>query len=526
MSEIILSTYLAQIEQTLPRLLAMFDVDRTSRSHGMGDRYYWAWGLIDFGNGTFQGAAHGLARLWRHGLWPYSTSKEQFMERMNALFHGAKNLTRQDGSLEEAFPHEGSYCVTALVAFDLLVATNLLDDDIDAETKTRWQQIIAPMIDFLLHGNETHAIISNHIATAVAALVRWHHLTGDEAVEVHARMLMDRILSHQSPEGWFREYDGADPGYQSLCTYYLADVHQMRPDWGLLVPLSNSIRFLWFFAHPDGSFGGHYGSRCTRFYYPAGIMALAGEVPEARTLAAHMIRSIRNLKVVTLLAMDEPNLVPMFNAYCWAAVLSKTEMFGESEDTLELPALSSRSFRQYFQQAGLFLDRGAHHYTVISVHKGGVVRHFINGYLQILDDGPVIRNSNGQLGSTQSYSENNKMHWENENGLRIESSATPMPKQLPGPLQFIALRIFCVTAFRSSRLREWVKQQLVKLLITGGKPWPVKNRRTIILGEMLKVTDQLDLPAGYAQVGGIPSYVPIHMASQGYWQSQDEERMP
>ena len=38
-----------------------FDNDQTSLSYGMGDRYHWAWGLIDFGNGTFQGAAHGLA---------------------------------------------------------------------------------------------------------------------------------------------------------------------------------------------------------------------------------------------------------------------------------------------------------------------------------------------------------------------------------------------------------------------------------------------------------------------------------
>lgn len=522
MADMVVTPYLMQIQRTLPRLLALFDGDRTSRSYGMGDRYYWAWGLIDFGNGTFQGAAHGLARLWRYGLWPYATSKDHFIQRIDAFFKGTLNLTSNDGSLEEAFPNEGSYCVTALVAFDLLCALDLLEDDIDAETKDNWQATIKPLIGYLLEADETHAIISNHLATAVAAVVRWHRLTHEVAAEAHARNLLDRILSYQSVEGWFREYEGADPGYQSLCTYFLADVHMLRPDWNLLEPLRHSIRFLWHFAHPDGSFGGHYGSRCTRFYYPAGILALAAELPEARVLAAHMVNSIRDQKVVTLISMDEPNLVPMFNAYCWAATQAIAMTSGGTDETPELPALSVYPFRQRYPQAGLIVDRGERHYTVVSLHKGGVIRHFVEGKLALQDDGLVMQNAKKQFGSTQSYNEANKVEWESENTFVVEASVVPMPKQLPGPLQFLILRLFCVSAFRSVRLREWVKRQLVKLLITGAKPWPVRNRRTICLGQNLEVTDNASLPDGYEQVAGIQTFVAIHMASQGYWQVQDE----
>ena len=62
--------YLELIHLTLPRLLALFDTDASRETYGMGDRYHWAWGLIDFGNGTFQGAAHGLARLISADLLP------------------------------------------------------------------------------------------------------------------------------------------------------------------------------------------------------------------------------------------------------------------------------------------------------------------------------------------------------------------------------------------------------------------------------------------------------------------------
>ena len=244
--------YLDAVRRALPRLLARFDADPTSTSFGMGDRLYWAWGLTDFGNATFQGAAHGMARLWRAGLWPYATPSTIFLRRIDSLFVGARRLTRDDGSLEEAFPREGSFCVTALVAFDLLCALDLLGAELDAGTRARWQSIVAPMIGYLHEADETHAFISNHLATAAAALLRWHALSGDVASEARARRLIDRILEQQSDEGWFKEYEGADPGYQSLCTVYLADVHLLRPDWGLHEPLRRSIRFICHFAHPDG----------------------------------------------------------------------------------------------------------------------------------------------------------------------------------------------------------------------------------------------------------------------------------
>ena len=214
--------YLKEIRANLPRLLSLFDNDRTSFSYGIGDRYHWAWGLIDFGNGTFQGAAHGLARLWSAGLWPYPTTS-LFLERIDSIIQAASKLTRWDGSLEEAFPYEGSYCVTALVAFDLLCAVDLLDEEITSERRERWISCISPMIGYLIRSDETHAMISNHLATAVAALSRWHRRTGDAQAESKAKYLLARILDCQSIEGWFCEYKVLILVIR-VCTYYLADV--------------------------------------------------------------------------------------------------------------------------------------------------------------------------------------------------------------------------------------------------------------------------------------------------------------
>lgn len=514
-------SYIKEVHANLPRLLALVDRDVTSDSYGLGDRYHWAWGLIDFGNATFQGMANGLARLWCHGLWPYETTKKRFLERIDSIYRGAEKLTRPDGSLEEAFPNEGSFCVTSLVAFDLLVACDLLSEQLDQPTKERWVMTIRPMIAFLMRAEETHAVISNHLATAVAALVRWHRLTGEARAETRARALLDRILGHQSEEGWFLEYQGADPGYQSLCTCYLADVHKLRPDWQLLEPLRRSLRFLWHFAHPDGSFGGLYGSRCTRFYYPAGILALADEIPEAAVLANFMASSIGKQQVVTLSSIDEPNLVPTFNAYCWAAALAHRTPVQSHIGQSTLPAFISQPLRIHYTLAGLVIDRGEDYYTIVATGKGGGVYHFAAGQSPLINAGVVVRHPNGRLGCSQGTGK--VLLGVDQEILTISSPIMPMPKQCPSPWQFLVLRLLCVTVFRFSRLREWVKRILVRILITGGKPWPVENQRTIRLGKRLEIKDDTHLPSGYEIVKGVNAFVPIHMASQGYWQRQDEE---
>lgn len=512
--------YLAPLLATLPRVLGLYDADRTSASHGMGDRYRWAWGLIDFGNATFQGAAHGLARLWRGGLWPYATPRDAFIARIDAMFAASAHLTRADGSLEEAFPHEGSYCVTALVAFDLLCALELLEPELTEVMRSRWQRTVAPLVDYLKAADETHALISNHLATAAAALARWHARSGDAASERKARVLLDRILTHQSPEGWFTEYDGADPGYQSLCTVYLADLHAQRPDWSLAQPLARSLAFLWHFAHPDGSFGGLYGSRCTRFYHPAGVEALATVVPEAAALAAFMARSIANASVVTLASMDEPNLVPMFNAYCQAAQLWSARQSAPAGPVL--PALRGSVARTHFSDAGLWIDSGPRHYTVVSSHKGGVVAHFVDHRAVVVDAGVVVRDPRGHLGSSQSNDPGNASRLDGD-VLVVDARVRPMPRRLPTLLQFIALRLMCLTVFRFAAWREWVKRRLVRMLVARQGAWPASNTRRVRLGEDLTIDDEPHLPHGYERVMSPGPFVSVHMASQGYWQVQDED---
>ena len=90
--------FINEININLPRILSLFDTDPTNKSYGSGDRLYWAWSLIDFGNGTFQGAGVKTVVLFfekgkpTESTWFYQLNPGRKMGKTNPL---------NDGDMEE-----------------------------------------------------------------------------------------------------------------------------------------------------------------------------------------------------------------------------------------------------------------------------------------------------------------------------------------------------------------------------------------------------------------------------------------
>ena len=511
--------FLAEATASLPATLATFDRNSFSSTHGVGDRFHWAWGLIDFPNGTFQGAVNGMARLWANGIWPYPTPADVFLARIDDVIGAIAACSAPDGSLAEAFPNEGSWCVTALVGFDVLCAIEVLADAAGPELTDRWMRAVEPLISNVCSTDETHAFISNHLATGAAALARWASLADCERSRRAADSLVDRIVSHQHDEGWYLEYEGADPGYQSLATYYLADIAVRTEPGALLESLERSVRFLSRCVHPDGSFGGFYGSRNTRFYIPSGFHLLAPHSPTAAAIARRLAASVATKSVVTLSALDAPNRGPVFNSYCWAATLP----VAPTADEAVLPCDSGSDERIVLPGAGLVVDSGPRHYTIVSLNKGGVVQHYVDGQQSLVDCGAVYRDRRGRYGSTQAFDANPEWRLDGEN-LEITSGVSTVLTETPSPLQFAALRLAAISVLRSRRVREWVKRRLVSRLITRPPRWALTNVRHVRLGADLSIDDRQVGDAAATPIARPGPFTAIHMASQGYWQRQDEQQ--
>jgi hypothetical protein len=99
-----------------------------------------------------------------------------------------------------------------------------------------------------------------------------------------------------------------------------------------------------------------------------------------------------------------------------------------------------------------------------------------------------------------------------------------MHRMTPSPAKFAILRLMCLSVMRSTRLREWIKRILVKLMITDARELPIQNVRTIRLGPDLDIGDEFRGQSDrFTRLSVQQPFSSIHMASQGYWQRQDDQ---
>ncbi|HEY9745455.1 MAG TPA: hypothetical protein V6C99_04490, partial [Oculatellaceae cyanobacterium] len=256
------AAFLAQVRMGAWRWLHALDLDPASRTFGVADREYWAWKVKDFPNGTWQGGIAGFLDVSPElGL-----STTQLIKIVSAVVQGSQRIQRRDGSFEEAYPLESSYCVTALVLFNLLYAWECYPQYFEPETQASLTVIVEKGLRFLETTPETHGIISNHLATGVMALT----LARRFLKQPDAERDISQFLVLQQEEGWFPEYGGADPGYQTLLNYYLLAGNRILQRADIAEALTRSLRFVSYFAFPDGSFAGEVGHRGTSIFYPAG----------------------------------------------------------------------------------------------------------------------------------------------------------------------------------------------------------------------------------------------------------------
>ena len=118
--------------QNTEKLLNLYDLDPASETLGFGDRPHWGWKVSDFPNATLQGGVHALAI----GIVLGVHENEDFvLSVIDKAICAIPKIASSKGSLQEAYPNEHSFCVTALVAFDVLSAIERLGPKLDEKTR-------------------------------------------------------------------------------------------------------------------------------------------------------------------------------------------------------------------------------------------------------------------------------------------------------------------------------------------------------------------------------------------------------
>jgi len=403
--------------------------------------------------------------------------------------------------------------------FDIVRTYQLIQDKVPKETSEIIFKTMRKMGDYLITHDEKHGFISNHLSGAAAGLQVLYDATEDDKYRNCAEFYISRVLSQQSPEGWYMEYAGADPGYQTLAIYYLANYYLETKDRILQESLKKAIDFVSYFVHPDGSFGGEYGSRNTEIFYPGGFALLQDEIPMAKSVLHYMIDQIEAGKTVNLNSIDIGNLAPLLNNYLEVILRHKAHSSERYRDIAHLQP----PFTREFKDAGLIVYNGESNYAIIGVSKGGVIKEFDKKQgTKLRDDcGYIGRLRNGALVSTQRLCR--PAYKLTDKRLSIWADFYQIRQPIPEPYKFLVLRILNLTFGRLHWIREAIKKLLVKMLLMNSKKIPLRVLREISFDFPLQIKDRIE-PEGSEDrflllEHGI-KFSTVHMASAKYWQHQ------
>ncbi|MBM3137966.1 MAG: hypothetical protein FJZ98_07240 [Chloroflexi bacterium] len=502
-----------QVRQSCRHLLSEIDRDPANPTFGCFDRRYWAWKLVDFPEATYQRNLSNLA--WYMKNCGSEADPEMISQSIIAGLIYTTDIQHQNGSFDQAFPFEQSFGATGFLLPDLIKAYRSVKQDCtEVETK-KIDLLLKRSADFLCSSNEKHGLISNHLAGAALGLFMAADQFQISRFEVHARKLLDYILSNQSPEGWFPEYGGADPGYQTLCMHYLAQIYTMRPTDGFKKAIEQSLNFLQYFIHPNGSFGGEYGSRRTEVYYPGGISLLVDDFPLAQSIHDCMIRSIENLSTVTLTDIDMGNTAPLLSS----SILALDNLSPKNSEA-QLPFERGQTSKK-FNDAGIVVFGNKRYYAVVGASNGGILKVFDKKSKKIIEDdcGMLAVSIRGNWISTQFTRLDNQCsldgtHFEGRSGFYAVS------RQQATPANYLILRLLNLTVMRIRFLNEMVKKLMVSWLIRSDKSFRLERTRTIDFHtDQIRIKDQVTA-SGSLRLKNLlhaGKFNAIHMASSRYY---------
>lgn len=491
------------ISNKIKYILSHVDRDRFSRTYGCCDRLFWGWKLKDFPDATLQRFAYSLAKYFS---LKNNMTKEN-VEIVKSIIQYAGIIIHKDGSFDQAYPGEHSHAATAFLLFDFANAYLIIEPHLNQEEKKEILVLLKRMGSYLIENDEKHGFISNHILGAGAALELMSFLFKDPIFHRKAIEYVYRIIETQNIEGWYNEYNGADPGYQTLGIYYLANFYQYAKDEKVKDSLKKAVEFVTYFIQPDGSFSGEYGSRSTEIFYVGGIYLMRNEIPACYDILNFILKSSNEEKTVTLYDIDQWNLAPLLNNYL--LVLDY-----KIKHEYMLPF--NNKFLKEFNESGFVIYSSDNTYIVFCTSKGGMFKVFDKTSNKlVMNDSGYIGHIKGKRITTQVMSFNS--YSLNKNNITIECPFYFIKQPIPNPVIFIAIRIYSFLFGNLSLVREFLKKQMVTQILKNEIKSEYTLKRKFNL-ETLLIEDDFSSPIMKNMVTNKYKFSCKHMASSKYWQ--------
>ncbi len=502
-----------------PRVIGHQDRNPLSPTYGIFGRRYWAWKNAAMPDASNQYAIYYLALLWS-----LDDSENRFFHQDELIKYIAAGidawcrLQHKDGSFDQMFPNEHSVGVTSYTALAVIETNKILGSYFSKNIKSKMAYALERAGKFLIKNKEEYGLISNHLALFAVTFNELWKITGINIYKEKCAEQIDLILKNTSKEGWFKEYESADPGYTTQCAYYLSRL--VREGWDILKkPLGVAVKeYLPYFVHPDGSLGGCYGGRNTVLFYPAGFSQLFGEYAEAPKILKCMCQGITEGNSPSPASLDLPNASRLAVNYllAWKDLKEKNSLINKNDYLL--PWERSKIYKK-FPEAGVVISGAPFYYCVIGLDKGGVLKIFDKTSRKLVfEDGGYSAELDNKQIATQVYS-NSKIEY-GDNSLRLIQPFFAINLRRVTPLKYLVILFLGMTAFRFKFFREKFKKILVNHLITGKHPVDCRLERQITFDDItIKIRNRI-VALNNARLRNLRSsknHVTIHMASANYF---------
>ena len=473
----------------VPHLVQLVDRNPYSPTYGCFDREYWHYRTLDFPCGMSQEMCLPFALLYTHD---FPGSPYKGMERMREIaiagIRFAMKGSHADGTCDDYFPFERAMGALVFSLYACTETYRLLGLDDPAMVS-----FFRKRADHLAKVNETGRL-SNHQAFAALAAYNVYLITHDERYRQVSEDRVALTLSWQHPEeGWFQEYEGADPGYHTCTIDFLAKLYRKSRNESLVDPLKKAVEFAWHFMHPDGSYGGEYGSRNTYHFYPHGFELMAPFTEKAGQIADHFLRSVEKDKRYH---NDDDRM-------CCHCVSDWLQAWIDYHPERPAPINDRANFTRWFPGARMAVAKRDEYYAVTNLSKGGVTKVFDEEGPLGSDTGLIGELDNGRVVVTHLVDPRNTVEADPDNGVFLVKGVFCFRRvKLSSPFRLVVFRLLLLTMGRFSP--NLTRSLIQKLLITHKPRSAYRFRRTVRF-----------LDAGVEIEDDMPDAMPVKRLSAG-----------
>lgn len=478
--------YVKYVLEQVPRLLAQLDRNPYSPTYGCFDWNYWHDKIIGAPSAHTQEHVLVLAYLYSNkfpGSRYYKNGKVR--EWIIAAMIYWTKVQHSDGSFDEFYVNERQLGATAITLYAVMKSFLMLKDEISPDSA---ELIIsaAKRSAHLLAGHDETYLLSNHQSQVIMALLLVKKAAKEDFSKAIKKKLK-RIIDGQSKDGWFREYTGADPGYLTTTIAFLSEYYSETKDKSVIEPLKKSVEFASHFLYPDGTFGGVIGSRNTAHFWPSGFEIMNSHFGKSFPLAGAVSdKALYFLKKGTLLSPEKEDryfgeqMYDFLSAFLNHSARHACRLPFETDDLVK-----------YFSDSRILALKKGDRYAVMNAGKGGIIKLFD------VDKGRMIKSNCGLIGQLSDKRVVSTNFNDPDYKISLDKKAISVSGQFHeasfsnmSPFKMSVFKIGMLLLGRNMSLSNFIKDRIIKKLITGERRTDVFFKRTISL-EDFSITDDV-----------------------------------